>query len=103
MFSCYLLECQSSKGNKSYIGYTKTSTLAKRLNQHNGILKGGAKSVRGHFCRHRCIVHGFPTKGAAMSFEYKWKNTCYGLEKRLQCIDTLVKTFLSPLKVELKC
>lgn len=87
MFSCYLLLCtwkQNSKKKKTYIGYTKTNNLVKRLRQHNGELTGGAKCTKGYINCYAAVVHGFETKNKAMSFEYKWKHSVSGLEQRIR-------------------
>lgn len=42
-WSIYLLV--SSIG-RTYVGYTRTATLLRRLRQHNGEIKGGAKATR---------------------------------------------------------
>lgn len=70
-YNCYLI--QSSSTDTTYIGYT--SDLNRRLRQHNGLLKGGAKATRKH--RDwvlRAAVSGFKTKTSAQRFEYYWKH-----------------------------
>ncbi|KAL7483624.1 hypothetical protein ACHAW6_009268 [Cyclotella cf. meneghiniana] len=73
---CYLLRSlDPSHPVKTYIGYT--SHPARRLRQHNGLLKsGGARRTRRSgrpwtFC---CIVAGFESKIAALQFEWAWQN-----------------------------
>ena len=46
-WSVYVLA--STLARRTYVGYTRTATLARRLRQHNGVLKGGAKATAG--CR----------------------------------------------------
>ena len=51
MYYVYLLAEVS--GNRTYVGFT--SDLQRRLRQHNGELKGGAKSTRGR----NWEIHGY--------------------------------------------
>ncbi|KAL7083655.1 hypothetical protein ACP275_14G176800 [Erythranthe tilingii] len=57
---------------KTYVG--ATNNFSRRLKQHNGELKGGAKASRAGkpwICA--CIVQGFTNKCKAYEFESKWK------------------------------
>jgi predicted GIY-YIG superfamily endonuclease len=73
---CYLLRSlDPDHPLKTYIGFT--TQPARRIRQHNGILKnGGARRTRRSgrpwtFC---CIVGGFESKTAALQFEWAWQN-----------------------------
>ena len=66
-----------------YIIYNKHSTYAgvspdpkRRLRQHNGEIKGGAKytTSKGPGWKHFCIVSGFKDKIQAMQFEWAVKH-----------------------------
>ena len=59
--------------NKSYIGYTTNFT--RRLRQHKGIIKGGAKYTRQFQGNIEVValVSGFPSKRVAMSYEWHAK------------------------------
>jgi predicted GIY-YIG superfamily endonuclease len=58
----------------TYIGATIDKD--RRINQHNGILVGGAKATSkrpGEWYR-VCYVYGFPSFQTALSFEWHWKH-----------------------------
>nr|GEW60340.1 structure-specific endonuclease subunit slx1 [Tanacetum cinerariifolium] len=66
---------------KTYVGVT--NNFSRRLKQHNGELKGGAKASqagRPWICA--CIIHGFETKSEACKFEYKWKNVSSKMSRK---------------------
>ena len=71
MFLVYLLKSD----NKSYIGYT--NDFLKRWQQHNCILKGGAKYTTRNKGLNQwepiCIIDGFICKKEAMRCEWKLK------------------------------
>lgn len=70
-WSCYCLR-SSSNPNRTYVG--ATVNLQRRIRQHNGEIKGGARSTR--MCRPWNVVleiRGFISKRQTLSFEKKWK------------------------------
>ncbi|XP_051144307.1 structure-specific endonuclease subunit slx1 [Andrographis paniculata] len=57
---------------RTYVGVT--NNFSRRLKQHNGEVKGGAKSSRaGRPWICACLIEGFDDKSHAYSFEAKWK------------------------------
>ena len=84
MFLVYLLK----NDNKSYIGYT--NNFERRLRQHNGELKGGAKYTTANKGDNSwepiCIVDGFEDKCEAMRCEWKLKRA-RGYLNRIKYID----------------
>lgn len=85
--------------NRTYVGYT--SNLRRRLRQHNGQLKGGARSTRG--C-HTWFIHAFVphlTKAEALSFEARLHKTRWPkpsrslttLQKRVAKVYWLIENF----------
>jgi len=80
---------------QTYIG--ATMNLDKRLKQHNGILKGGARATSkrpGQWYR-VCYVEGFSHWKHALSFEWHWKHysrkiNASPLERRKQGLDKTI-------------
>ncbi|RLM58167.1 structure-specific endonuclease subunit slx1-like [Panicum miliaceum] len=63
----------SSRIPRTYVGVT--TDFPRRLRQHNGELKGGAKAASaGRPWNLACLVEGFVNRSEACEFEYKWKN-----------------------------
>ena len=74
-YVCYLLK--SKICNRTYIGCT--NNFKKRIRQHNGEIKGGAKYTNSN----RpwipvCIISGFSDKSQALCFEWRIKRTRIG-------------------------
>ena len=83
---CYLLASSSAK--RTYVG--KTNDVRRRLKQHNGRIKGGAKATHaGRPWKYAVVVSGFETERQALQFE--WRAHCppkrrRGLRGRLQSL-----------------
>ena len=69
MYYCYLI-----MSNKLlYTGIT--NNLEKRIRQHNGLIRGGAKYTRkSKIWLYHTIVGKFNTKSEACKFEWMWKH-----------------------------
>lgn len=82
----------------------------RRLRQHNGEIKGGAKYTTGKGCgwEHICLVSGFKDKIQAMQFEWAVKHVAPrnagGLQMRIKKLYTVLNserwTSKSPLASE---
>lgn len=71
LWSVYLI-LSTNEPIKTYVGIT--TDFARRLKQHNGEIKGGAKaSSAGRPWVCACIITGFTCLRQASSFESKWK------------------------------
>lgn len=84
---CYVIVSD----NRSYVGIT--NNLQRRLRQHNGEIKGGAKATRGKSWSLLCVLSGFPTPRAARQFEWRMHHPPKkgsGLKWRLACLQTVL-------------
>jgi structure-specific endonuclease subunit SLX1 len=94
-WSVYLLV---STDGSTYVG--ATVDIDRRLRQHNGVIKGGARltSRKPGAWRRHCYVAGFPDNHAALSFEWRWKSlsrkkeyaALEPLERRLEALQELL-------------
>ena len=66
-----LLYCITRKNRRrTYVGVT--NDLKRRLRQHNGEIKGGAKATRGHSdWRALYTIRGFPDRTSALQWEWR--------------------------------
>jgi predicted GIY-YIG superfamily endonuclease len=74
----------------TYIG--ATCDPDRRLRQHNGVLKGGARATRGKVWTRILYVSGFPTWSEALKFEWKWKRCGRGINGRVRGLATLLSS-----------
>lgn len=67
-------------GTRTYIG--STTDVVRRLRQHNGEIRGGAKSTRGRKWELVCHLDGFENRSSACRWERILKCRAKGLERR---------------------
>ena len=79
-------------GTRSYIGATVDP--ARRLRQHCGQIKGGARRTRGREWKFECVISGFRTWREALQFEWRFKydsRGCRSRASRRSALDGLLK------------
>lgn len=76
VWSVYLL----SDGSRTYVGSTTDPT--RRLRQHNGEIRGGARATRGRKWWLVCYVSGFDGRGPACRWEKLVKGRARGVVDR---------------------
>ncbi len=89
-FTCYALT-DSATRTKSYTG--KTNNFDRRLRQHNGEIKGGARYTRGNKWVPLFHVLGFETLRSVLQFELamkRKKKTRRGPKGRVQQLEYLL-------------
>ena len=100
-YVCYILRSLNPKyKSKSYVGCTNNPI--RRLRQHNGIIKGGAKATKGKGPYGVYgMISGFPNKISALQCEWALKHPdgkrrsngkYYRLNGRVLGIDCLIQT-----------
>lgn len=67
----YVYLLQEISGKQTYVGFSHD--VDRRLKQHNGFLKGGARATRGKSWKRICYISGFPDDQSALQFEWAWK------------------------------
>ena len=98
MWNFYLIK----KNNYTYAGVTVNTS--RRLRQHNGIIKGGAKytTSKGMGWDFVCIVSGFPNRKYAQQFEWANKHPiCHGIKKRIDRLYEVLNMELSEVDYRL--
>ena len=78
-------------GRSSYIGATVDPK--KRLRQHCGIIKGGARRTKGRIWTYKCVIHGFRTWREALQAEWAIKyysRRCRGIESRRLALERVL-------------
>ena len=85
-YYCYIL--QSLDSNKTYVG--STLDPIRRLNEHNGLHKKGAKYTSGETWEMVAYVTGFNTFNQCLSFESSWKKC-----KAKRCKTTIQRRWLA--------
>ncbi|KAF4227529.1 hypothetical protein CNMCM8980_008928 [Aspergillus fumigatiaffinis] len=81
-YCCYLLR-STVRHASLYIG--STPNPARRLIQHNGVVKGGARRTAAEKLRPwemALVVEGFTSRLAALQFEWAWQNPWYSRHLR---------------------
>lgn len=73
-YHCYLLRSKHPRHpNSTYIGFTVDPR--RRIRQHNGELTNGARRTKSKRpWEMTVVVSGFPTKAAALQFEWAWQH-----------------------------
>ena len=101
----YMLECTDGS---TYIG--ATVDLNRRLRQHNGEIKGGAKRTTSKVSKNNtwtrvCYVSQFPDWTATLQFEWRWKqlsrkynSNLNPIERRMRALHELLSLTQSTFK-----
>ncbi|RRT55136.1 hypothetical protein B296_00048663 [Ensete ventricosum] len=98
-WSVYLIV--SSRLPRTYVGVT--TNFLRRLKQHNGILKGGAKACSaGRPWTLACIIRGFKDRSEACEFESKWKSVSRRMPRKTKQ-DCAANPLLEHRRAALNC
>lgn len=85
---CVYLILSTNDPIKTYVGVT--NNFSRRLKQHNGELKGGAKASRaGRPWICACIIRGFDDRSEACEFESKWKSLSIKMPRKGKSDNTM--------------
>ncbi|KAJ4836657.1 hypothetical protein Tsubulata_041988 [Turnera subulata] len=88
---CVYLILSTNTPIKTYVGVT--NNFSRRLKQHNGELKGGAKASRaGRPWVCACLIRGFDDRSEASQFESKWKSVSRKLPRKKKAEDSMKHT-----------
>ncbi|XP_038719619.1 structure-specific endonuclease subunit slx1 [Tripterygium wilfordii] len=88
---CVYLIVSTGVPIKTYVGVTVD--FCRRLKQHNGELKGGAKASRaGRPWNCACLIQGFRDRSQACAFESKWKGFSRKMPRKRKDEDTTQQT-----------
>lgn len=68
---CYMLISADGGPTRTYVGATVDPD--RRLRQHNGEIRGGARATSGRAWRRQFLVGTFESERAALRFEWYWK------------------------------
>jgi len=80
---CYILRSTNDKCTRTYNG--STNNLERRIRQHNGELKGGAKATKSNRpWEPICIIYNIPDQITALKLEWRIKHPT-GHRKRPNC------------------
>ena len=71
----YIIKGINLNKTKYYIGYT--NNLFRRIKQHNGLLKGGAKATKGFTWTYYCIFTNFRDNIEGLQSEWRLKHSSY--------------------------
>jgi putative endonuclease len=91
----YIIE---SDLERTYCGVT--NDLSRRIHQHNGLIKGGAKATRGRNWEYFVLITGFQNRNDLLSFEWRMHHPdgkkrkskeFWGIEGRFKSIDVVLK------------
>jgi predicted GIY-YIG superfamily endonuclease len=98
-YYCYILKNDSERDNRrTYVGFTNDPS--RRIKQHNGIIKGGAKYTTA-FGDHKwtiyALVTGFPDKVNALQCEWRIKHPHN--KKQISAVDGRIKGLNDVLKL----